>query len=260
MNLVIGIPTAGTPAKPFVESLSRLELPAAVTGFGNVSITGNFVPAQRELIARHALRSNADFLLMIDDDIVAPADTLVRLLEVFDRDPQCGIAGGLYYSRDGLRPMAVANWDPGDTTTAFTPAFTNERVQVSGVGFGCVLVKCSVFHELGEPYFPAQIFLEETARRVRVCNEDYLFCHRLAGIGRRTYLHPGVRLGHYDRATGRTFPEVWESEEATAYNRITVLGADGSIALVPLDESLQRSQEVHVPAKLDYIFTAERRF
>jgi hypothetical protein len=254
VNLVIGIPTGGNPAKPFIESLSRIALPESVTGFGNVSITGNFAPAQRELIVRHALRSNADFLLMIDDDIIAPADTIVKLLSVFDSDDGCALVGGLYYSRDGLRPMAVADWDPANTTFAYTPAFTDAPVPVAGVGFGCVLVKCSVFQELNEPYFPAQVFLEETARRVRVCNEDYLFCHRVARLNRRAYLHAGVRLGHYDRESGKTFPEVWESEEVTGHNRMTVRNPDGSLALVPLDRALQAAGETHLPASLEYIF------
>lgn len=254
MNLVVGIPTSGNPAKPFVDSLSRLALPESVTGFGNVSVTGNFAPGQRELIVRHALRSHADFLLMIDDDIIAPVDTIVQLLSVFEADNSCAIAGGLYYSRDGLRPMAVADWDPSDTTSAYTPAFTDAPVPVAGIGFGCVLVACSVFQELDEPYFPAQVFLEEAARRVRVCNEDYLFCHRVAKLNRRTYLHAGVRLGHYDRESGKTFPEVWEREEVTRQNRMTVRNPDGSLALVPLDRSLNAAGETHATGKLEYIF------
>ncbi len=254
MNLVIGIPTSGTPAAPFVESLKRLALPSRVSGFGNVSVTGNFVPAQRELIARHALNANADYLLMVDDDIVVPQNAVEELLNVFDRDPHCAIAGGLYYSRDGLRPMAVSNWNPHDTTTAFTPGFTDEPVQVDGVGFGCVLIASSALRKLDEPYFPAQIFLEERLRRVRVCNEDYAFCHRLKQHGLRTYLHPGVRLGHYDRASATTIPLAWESTEATRDNRITVRDADGSLKLIPLDGELPRAREAHMRASVEYIF------
>lgn len=253
MNLVIGVPTAGNPAKPFVESLSELAFPATVTGFDSISVTGNFAPAQRELIARHALRVNADYVLMVDDDIILPVDALVQLLQVFDNDPRCGVAGGLYYARDGIRPMAVANWNPNDTTTAHTPAFENDAVAVDGIGFGCVLIKCDVFRVLVEPYFPAQVFLEELQRRVRVCNEDYLFCHRAREHGFTVYLHAGVRLGHYDRATGVTFPVSWESGEATNVPRMAVRRSNGTYALEPLDESLPRVTERHVRGALDYI-------
>lgn len=253
MNLVIGIPTAGSPAKPFLESFRSLTLPDAITGIDQITVTGNFAPAQRELIARHALRVNADYLLMVDDDIVLPPDAVAQLLSVFDIGERCGIAGGLYYARDGIRPMAVANWDPADTTTAYTPAFAQEPVAVDGVGFGCVLIRCDLLKILVEPYFAAQVFLEESLRRVRVCNEDYLFCHRAKTQGYATYLHAGVRLGHYDRASGATFPLQWESSEQTNKNRMAVIRPDGTYALEALDENAPRIAERHVRGALDYI-------
>lgn len=253
MNLILGIPTAGSPTQPFAESLKTLALPDSITGFGNVSVTGNFVPAQRELIVRHALRANADYLLMIDDDIIVPANALADLLSVFDLDERAGIAGGLYYARDGVRPMVVADWKPYDTTSAYTPAFLHEPVAVDGVGFGCVLIKCAVFKAIEQPYFAAQVFLEESLRRVRVCNEDYLFCKRAADVGFRTYLHAGVRLRHYDRRSGLAFPLEWESDESTNRKRMGVVRADGTFTMAPLDETVARVDERHMPARVDYI-------
>lgn len=252
MNLVIGIPTAGKPAQSFIESLKTLALPGSITGFDNISVTGNFVPAQRELLARHALRVKADYLLMIDDDIDIPSDAVTKLLSVFEPDERVGIVGGLYYARDGIRPMVVADWKPCDTTGAHTPAFTHERVAVDGVGFGCVLIKCDVFRAMEQPFFAAQVFLEESLRRVRVCNEDYLFCRRAAQAGFATYLHAGVRLGHYDRGTGKTFPLEWESDSATNRKRMGVM-RDGAFMLVPLDENVPRVDERHMQGSLDYI-------
>lgn len=255
MKLVLGIPSAGNPAAPFLQSLQALELPEELTGFDNITVTGNFVPAARELIARRALRVGADYLLMIDDDIVLPSDALVRLLSVFTSEERCGIAGGLYYARDGIRPMAVASWTPEDTTTAHTPAFARDPVAVDGVGFGCVLIRCDVLRTLTEPYFAAQVFLEESLRRVRVCNEDYLFCHRARKHGFATYLHAGLRLGHYDRVTGATFPAAWESDEVTCAPRMTVRLLDGTYALQRLDETIPRAAERHVRCDLDYIIS-----
>jgi GT2 family glycosyltransferase len=215
-------------------------------------VSGNYVPAQRELIARHALRVNADYLLMIDDDIVLPTDALIKLLAVFQIDPRAGVVGGLYYARDGIRPMVVQDWKPYDTTSAHTPAFASDPVCVDGVGFGCVLIKCAVFQALHQPYFSAQVFLEESLRRVRVCNEDYLFCNRASSAGFTTYLHAGVRLGHYDRASGVTFPTAWETAESTNRKRMSVM-ADGVFTMAPLDESVPPVRERHLAAQLDYI-------
>ena len=123
MRLFLGIPTAGAPAAPFLESLRAIALPAHASGFERAVITGNFVPAQREIIVERALSWNADVIAMCDDDMVLPPDALERLCALLEADPGTGVAGALYYSRDGLRPMAVDAWDPHDTRRGWIPAF-----------------------------------------------------------------------------------------------------------------------------------------
>ncbi len=258
MKLLIGIPTGGSPAKPFLESLSALRLPDAARTVDRITVSGNFVPAQRELMLKRAIDRNIHFLAMIDDDMVVPSDALVKLWEVLDRDPRCALAGALYYSRDGLRPMAVDQWDEHRTTSAHTPAFDDRTpVEVDGVGFGCVMLRVSSLQLLSEPFVRAQIFIEEHANRVRICNEDYLFCSSLREKGFTIALHPGVRCGHYDRGSGQTFPQTWEPASVTNRPRMAVKRADGTYALDTFDENVPQTQERHVVAALQYIYTNE---
>ncbi len=252
MKLFIGIPSGGAPAKPFLESLGTLEFPQSISSVDRAVITGNFVPAQRELIVRRALDRGADRLLMVDDDMVLPPGALTELSSVLDADPTCALAGSLYYSRDGFRPMAVDRWDANDTTTANVPAFDREPVVVDGIGFGCVLVRLDVIHAMKPPYFAAHIFLEPNASRVRVCNEDYLFCARLRSMNYRVVLHAGVRCGHYDRATGVVFPQRWEDATVTNEVRMAVV-QDGVQRLVPVAET-GISHEAHERVELTYVW------
>jgi hypothetical protein len=255
MKLLIGIPTGGAPTQPFLQSLAKLELPPTVTEIDRITVTGNFAPGQRELILRRAISTGADVLAMIDDDIVLPPDALVKLADVLQKNPDCGLAGALYYSRDGLRPMAVNGWDATNTTSAHTPAFDDrEPVAVDGVGFGCVLLRCSVLSMLEEPFMDAQVYVEQGGNRVRICNEDYIFCGKVRLAGYSVVLHPAVRCGHYDRASNKIIPESWEPVSATAMARMTVIHADGSIALAPFDANVPQAKEHHMTAVLDYIF------
>ena len=253
MKLVIGIPTAGTPARPFLDALARLELPAGVGDADRVVWTGNFVPAQREMIARDALERGADLLAMIDDDIVAPPDALVKLAAALDADPEAAVAGALYYSRDSARPMAVARWDPHDTTSAAIPAYAAGPAVVDGVGFGCVVVRTTVLRALEPPYFSAHLYIDRGARRVSVSDEDYLFCARVRGAGRRVLLHAGVRAEHYDRATGTTAPAAWEPAPETDRLRMIVRRGDGT-ALVPFDDAVPRDRERQEPFPATLLF------
>ncbi len=255
MKLVVGIPTAGQPARPFLESFKTLELPAAITAIENKTVSGNFVPAQRELLAEFALERSADLLMMVDDDMVMPADAISRLIESF-ADSRVGIVGALYYSRDGLRPMAVVDWDPNDTTGAAIPAFDDRTpAPVDGVGFGLVIVRIAALASLSRPFFPAHVYMERALGRVRVCNEDFLFCKRLRDAGWSVLLHPGVRCGHYDRASERTYPLVWESARETNQRRMIAGKTDGTVGKVPFDATVPRAPETHECADLEYILT-----
>lgn len=243
MKLLIGIPTGGQPTRPFLDALARLTLPDDVVEADRVVWTGNFVSAQREMIARDAVARGADLLAMIDDDVVAPADALVKLSAALDADPKAALAGALYYSRDGARPMAVDRWDSADTTTAAIPAYARETVAaVDGVGFGCVIVRVAALRALEPPYFAIHAYVDPATRTVRQCDEDYLLCERVRRAGWRVLLHAGVRALHYDRATDTTAPARWEADAQTARPRMFVRRADGT-AMVPFDDTVARATE-----------------
>jgi hypothetical protein len=252
LKLLLGIPSAGTPAAPFLESLAKIELPAPIETFTRCVISGNYVPAQRELIAERALESGADILVMCDDDMVLPPDAFARLCATLEADPRTAIVGALYYSRDGFRPMVVDGWDEQDTRTAVIPAFDRDPVAVDGVGFGCVALRVSALRELMPPYFAAHIFIEREAGRVRVCDEDYLLCAKLRRANWRVVLDARVRCGHYNRQLARTMPDVWEGPEVTSQTRIAAL-VDGRPTLIPAGNVSGSAPESHVQADLHYI-------
>jgi hypothetical protein len=255
VKLFLGIPTAGGPAAPFLESLRGLTLPPD-TQFERGIVTGNFVPAQRDLLLERALDWGADAIGMCDDDMVLPPDALTILCAVLRDDAKAGIAGALYYSRDGLRPMAVDGWDEHDTSRGWIPAFDDRTpVVVGGVGFGCVVIRSEAVRAFERPFFAAQIYVERAEARVRVCNEDYLFCRRIRAAGYTTVLHPGVRCGHYDRVRDLVAPAAWEPPERS--NQRRVLTRTGDIyALVPLADAPEpRNRERHVRADVAYVET-----
>ena len=252
MKLFLGIPSAGSPAAPFLESLARIEVPPSAQSFERAVITGNYVPAQRDLLVERALERDADILVMCDDDMVLPPHALAQLCASLDAHPKAALAGALYYSRDGFRPMVVDRWDGGDTRTAVIPAFDRNPVSVDGIGFGCVAIRAAVLRDLRPPYFAAHVFVERSAGRVRVCNEDYLFCARLRHAGWDVLLDPGVRCGHYDRQAQTIAPTVWEPPEVTARVRMAAL-VDGKPQLIAVDDDSPNVAESHVRADVHYI-------
>jgi GT2 family glycosyltransferase len=255
---MLGIPTAGSPAAPFSESLKHLVLPPGIDALERTVVTGNFIPAERDLLLERAIGWGADVIVMCDDDMVLPPEMLGMLLDALARDERAAIAGALYYSRDGLRPMAVDGWDPVNVGAGWIPAFGDDPVAVDGIGFGCVAIRIAAVRDFKRPFFSAQIFVEPSAGRVRVCNEDYLFCMRTREAGFHVLLHPGVRCGHYDRANARIAPLSWEPTAATNVRRVLARTGD-RYHLVPFDSAPEpEARERYFDADLVYV-VSERR-
>ncbi|HEY1975411.1 MAG TPA: glycosyltransferase [Candidatus Baltobacteraceae bacterium] len=257
MRLFLGVPSAGAPAQPFVESLSRIVLPDAVQAFERGIVTGNFVPAQRDLLVERALEWGADAIAMCDDDMILPPDALANLCDALARNPSAAIAGALYYSRDGLRPLVVDGWNAADTRQGWIPAFDDRTpVAVDGVGFGCVVIRAEAIRSFDRPFFATQIYMEKADGRVRVCNEDYLFCARVRRNGHAVLLHPGVRCKHFDRGRNAAAPPQWESAQSSGRRRVLVLKND-RYELVPLEEAgdIAAKAERQVPADVTYVET-----
>lgn len=256
-RILLGIASGGSPAQPFIEALGQLRLPAGVPTLERSVAFGNYIPAQRELIMADALDGGYDYLFFVDDDIVLPSDALERLLETIERDPQTAVVGGLYYSRDEVRPIAVGGWDSSDTTTAYVPAYTSTSVElVDGIGFGCALLRVATARELAPPYFPAHVYLERKARVARQCDEDFCYCERVRKHGYTVRLDARVRCGHYDRQRKIAFPQTWEPDEITGTARMIVAGPQRP-QLVPFDPSAPRIREEHLVADLVYISVEE---
>lgn len=254
MNVLLALPTAGHPTAPFLESLRTLDLPPSVERIEHVSITGNFIPGQRELAVRRALALGVDVLIMIDDDMIVPPHALHGILGALDADPELAIVGALYYSRDGLRPMTATHWVSHDTTTAAIPAFGHDVARVDAVGFGCVGIRIAALRALTPPYVGAHVYLEESSANVRICNEDYLLCERMRDIGYGIGLHGGVRCKHYDRASATAQPAMWEDDAATAVERMLVAEPGPHYRLIPYDPSGARINERHAAVPLTYLF------
>ncbi len=253
MNLLLALPTAGDPSAPFLQSMRNLTLPAGTAGFDRLTIVGNFIPGQRELAARRATKTNADVLVMIDDDMIVPADALVRLIDALASDAQLAVVGALYYSRDGIRPIAAEHWTSADTTSAAIPAFDDGLSYCDAVGFGCVAIRVNALRTMPAPFFNTQVYVEERASRVRICNEDFLFCEDVRRAGWRVALDAGIRCKHYDRASGQAFPHDWEDQRSTAIKRMIVVEAGPHYRLVPYDPQQATIRERHERALVDYI-------
>jgi hypothetical protein len=127
-----------------------------------VNARTSIIEQSRFILAREALRLEADYLFYIDSDLSFPDDALDRLLH-HEKD----IVGATYIRR--REPHAILGYAVDDHDIA--PGAVG-LAKMARVPFGFMLVKASVFSKIPRPWFNVW-FDEEYDCWV---SEDYKFC------------------------------------------------------------------------------------
>lgn len=145
-------------------------------------------PAQaRNIIVDQAISNDCTHILFLDDDMILPADTLMKLLS-HDKN----IVTGLYLLRSF--PHFPALFDEAYENGKCKFTFLDENVSglVKGVncGLGCVLISINVFKALEKPY----VRLGEIEKD-GWC-DDVGFFNRVRNAGFEIYCDTTATVGH----------------------------------------------------------------
>jgi hypothetical protein len=134
-------------------------------------------------LAARAIKSGATHLLFIDDDMVFPEDTAVRLLK-HGKD----IMGLKYHPRqvshnhiEGMFKIAVAEKE-----------LPNEIFKCEGVGAGVLLINLEVFKHIGRPWFDWVVYDTGMVKQ----GEDFYFCEKARKAGYEIWADPVLKIGH----------------------------------------------------------------
>jgi hypothetical protein len=162
----------------------------------NLNVTGDIlVQYARERFAESVLESGADYLFMIDDDMLAPPDLFFRLA-ANDKD----ICAALAFTRNpDHKPViydVIEGFDPVTKKDYYVNKFSmnyprNSLVQCDAVGFGAVLIKRKVIEAMKTPRFMGMMG----------CGEDITFCYKAKKLGFEVWMDTRIKLGHLGAPT-----------------------------------------------------------
>jgi hypothetical protein len=147
-------------------------------------------PYARERIAEGSLEQGSDYLLFIDDDMLAPYDLFFRLV-ANDKD----ICAALAFTRNpNHKPVAYETREGFDETTRTRYGFTRfienypreTLFECDAVGFGAVLIKTNVLKKTPQPWF---FGMAQTG-------EDVTFCMKARKAGFSVWMDSRIKLGH----------------------------------------------------------------
>jgi hypothetical protein len=152
------------------------------------------VDVVRNQIVAAFLQSDAQFLLMIDDDMIPPDD----LLEMAAYD--CDIVGALYYAWNiGSGPFVAAYWEESDGQYARPKPGYIENTglrEITLVGGGCIMIHRRVLEAIPVPWFS---FETDAAGQKIITPEDFLICRKAISHGFKVFLDTDRVCGHIKR-------------------------------------------------------------
>jgi len=154
---------------------------------------GYTIAENRNCLAAKALQNGCTHLLMIDDDMIFPEDSLKRLL-AHDKD----IIAINYHPRQIGSGYMV--WKKGDAKLSKLEKedLPKEIFKCEEVGGGTLLIKTDVFLKLPRPWFDWEV---HKTGMVKV-GEDAYFCHKAIKNGYDVWCDPTIKpTGHIGKFT-----------------------------------------------------------
>ena len=199
MKIFIAVPTFETITPDTFKSIYGLDKCGHWCVFDFVR--GYDCATARNDIAKQTKAEGADYVLMVDSDVVLPSDALRNLLE----EPVDVCLGYYAHRTYGKWTGEVTMYRLGERDytqqyqasemAAFRASGIN-RVEIHGGGLGCALIKADVFDRIEFPYFDWVNY-----GNGMLLGEDTHFCSRCAAAGIPIYVDTRVTCGHVMRKT-----------------------------------------------------------
>jgi GT2 family glycosyltransferase len=159
------------------------------------AMSGPNISRARNMIVQNYLDlCDAEYLFMVDTDMVFGANAVERLLE-----HQLPIVSGLCLTgEEQPRPsMYKQIADVGKIFQAVTAWDTDELISVDAVGSACTLIHREVFERI-RTQIPnkAAHWYQEVQRGSELVGEDFTFCMRAREVGFKIFCDTAVQVGH----------------------------------------------------------------
>ena len=210
-TLMIGIPIKDTSTGEFDDSLDRLRFMGPPVG-SSVVVTRakrkHYIEA-RNLIWEEAKKSNVDWLLFLDNDVLMPTFSLRAFAEHKNLD----VITGIYWTKDPTIALPIIFKERGGMSiTEWKPC---SLFEIGWAGLGCTFISKKVLNELTPPIFDWNYIHVEGAKygkkkydkyfKNKAGEDGYLF-HRIREAGFKIWCDSRILCKHIDAKSGRTFP------------------------------------------------------
>lgn len=198
MKILIAVPTFENISPDTFRSIYALDCCDYECCFDFVR--GYDCAAARNNIVKKGKELRADYILMVDNDVVLKEDALRNLLE----SPK-DVCLGFYPRRNAANTydgnMSVYHIGEFDYTKQYSYIELKDlisrgdyKIKVHGGGMGCAMIRCDVFDRIKYPWFKWVNYSNG-----QVLSEDLYFCEQCKKNGIPIYTDTRVGCGHVFR-------------------------------------------------------------
>ncbi len=233
-DLAVMLPASGRYCPPEMHFAMGMLIKPTGLNYLQLGLKGVRRDKARIEMVKLARAEGSEFGLFLDDDNPPPADTIIKLLDVFhSHGPELAVVAGIYTGK--ILPAIPWVFRFKDNPEGFfwdwkaelrdddnNVIREGEVFEVDAIASGCMMIRLSVFDTLKEPWFlevhtveealEAQPHADASPRGYYVeVTDDMYFCHKLRAAGFRIMAHGGVLPGHWDEHGNcyRLAPDSW---------------------------------------------------
>lgn len=202
-NVAIGYICGDSVDSEFVQSLLSLTAQRGSHIKGRVIQTRGFsgrLDVGRHMVAQIFMdRTDADYLLMLDSDIVFTVEDYDELLRASTQAAEPSIVSGVYPREDGSLCVYDLT-DEGYRLTDPTNLMHTKFYEAGAVGMGFCMIPRVVLEELNKDTDTLLPWFDQTIDGPGRLADDTSFCYRCSDIGVPVYVDTQVQVGHVKTA------------------------------------------------------------
>ena len=202
--IALAIPTWGKVSITWAQAYRHLGGPLGSNAIELAPVVGKPIAEARNELMQNAFNNNCDFLFFLGDDVLAPPDTIIRLLQRMWDNPGIQMVTGMYWTKQwptqpyiwrGMQRGPYHDWKHG------------EFFEIDFAGCDCLMVRLTPeLRALGPEWFSTEWTWEDSQEQpILLATEDFYFYTRARKAGLKLWCDTQIQCIHEDRESGMQF-------------------------------------------------------
>jgi hypothetical protein len=151
-RILVGTPTRGTVRIEWHNAMHGLVIPTNWSMVSMCQPMSTFIPVRfqvadaQNMIVHEALQRDFEWVLLLEDDVIPPADLLIKL-NMYMQRADTPVVSGLYYTKSEPSEPLIYHGKGNGSFLDFNPG---DPVWADGVPTGCLLIHHAILREMSD--------------------------------------------------------------------------------------------------------------